>query len=135
VRSYEYYLGDRGWSAGAADAAIVFHSGPDRSGVVFHGRRGEYLHVYAEGFGTRLVVQRAALPEGPWSAPALLIPCAVPAGDASAFCREPAVHPELMDPLRPDELAITYDLDTPDTARRAERPLDYWPRLVRVAIP
>ncbi|UJR80086.1 DUF4185 domain-containing protein [Sandaracinus amylolyticus] len=129
-------LGERGWGEGAARR--VFGSGPHRGPVVRDPRGRGFLHVYAIGFGDRLEIQRADHPEGPWSAPRPLIDCELPEGDPDAYCAGPGIHVELFDPLRPDELVVSYSIGTlsPDgPERRARDPRGYWARVVRASLP
>ncbi|MDQ3033264.1 MAG: DUF4185 domain-containing protein [Myxococcota bacterium] len=127
-------FGEDGWGAGAPRR--VFGAGPHRSAVVNDPRGGGFLHVYAVGFGTRLELQRATAPEGPWSEPVVLAECELPADDPGAYCAGPVVHLELFDPMRPSELVVGYSVGTtsPDGAeRRARDRASYWPRVVRLA--
>jgi hypothetical protein len=125
-------LGDGGWGAGAP--VVVFGSGPHR-GPVLADPRGGFVHVYAAGFGGSVEIARSGRPEGPWSGPTTLLACELPAADPNSYCAGPIVHLELFDPLRPDEIVVSYAIGTtaPDgPARRAADPLAYWPRMVRV---
>ncbi len=133
----ELWDGDR-WSRDVdpREAAVVFDAGPWRSAVV-RLRDGRYLHVYTVGFGTRLEAHVARAPEGPWTSLGVLAECELPA-DPGAYCAGPVVHEELLDPLAPSTLAISYSVGstTPGWGDRArELPREYWPRLVRVRVP
>jgi hypothetical protein len=96
---------------------------------------GGFLHVYAIGFGREILATRAPAPEGPWSAPSVLLPCELPPDDPGAYCAGPAVQLQLYDPLYPGVLAVSYSVGTTasdgETRRRAD-PAAYWPRIVRV---
>lgn len=128
--------GERGWGEGTP--ARVFGSGPHRSAVLADPRGEGFLHVFAIGFGDRILVQRAPAPEGPWQEAVTLRACELPADDPDAFCAGPVVHRELGDPLEPDVLHVGYSIGTtaPDgAARRARDRTAYWPRIVRAALP
>jgi hypothetical protein len=94
--------------------------------------------VFAIGFGRELRVECADAPEGPWSAPAVLAPCDLPADDPGAYCAGPVVYRELADPLEPGWIVVGHSVGTtsPDgDARRARDPRAYWPRIVRLRLP
>lgn len=119
-----------GWSSDPREAAIVLRAGPERWDVA-QLPSGELVMVFAPGFGDELVVRRAPRPEGPWTAERHLVDCDLPPEDPEAFCREPQIHIEKMDPLRPDELVISYDVGTLDgDAHATLAPRAYWPRMV-----
>ncbi len=129
-------LGAGGWGAG--DPVPVFGSGPHRSAVVRDPRGAGLLHVYAAGFGTELRLHTAARPEGPWTSSVLLTRCELPADDPGAYCAGPQVHRELLDPLEPAMLVVSYSIGStsPDQdERRVRDPGAYWPRVVRVRLP
>lgn len=134
------FAGAAGWRPGldGAAGATVFESGPWISSVVPDAASGGLLHVYAIGFGTTLETHLAPAPEGPWAAGASIGPCALPSGDAHAFCAGPVVHEELADPTRPGEIVVSYGVAStaPSAgALSAARPEDYWTRLVWVGAP
>jgi hypothetical protein len=128
-------LGDRGWGEGAP--VRVFGSGPHRSAVVEDPRGSGFLHVYAIGFGTDLMITTASAPEGPWSPARVLVPCDLPPDDPGAYCAGPTVHRELLDPLAPSTLVVSYSVGTTaedGPSRRAADPAAYWPHVVRVSL-
>jgi hypothetical protein len=128
-------LGEGGWGIG--ETVHVFGSGPHRSAVIADPRGAGFLHVYAAGFGTELRMHVAARPEGPWSASSLLVPCELPADDPGAYCAGPQVHRELLDPMDPGTLVVSYSIGSTSAdqdARRARSPDAYWPRIVRVRL-
>lgn len=117
------------------DAETVFLSGPERSSLRWIPGLARYVHVYAPGFGDAIRIRTAEAPEGPWTNARELVGCDLPADDEEAFCGSPVIRLERMDPRRPAQLAITYDVSTlaPDReARVAADPEAYWPRLVFV---
>jgi hypothetical protein len=125
-------FGAGGWGAG--EPVVVFGSGPHR-GPVVRDPRGGFVHVWAAGFGRSIEISRAARPEGPWSAPTTLLACDLPRTDVDSYCAGPIVHLELFDPLRPNEIVLSYAIGTtaPDGRERREaEPLAYWPHTVRV---
>jgi hypothetical protein len=115
-------------SVRGSDGKTVFDAGPWVSSVTASGSL--LRHVYAVGFGTDLQMHTASAPEGPWSEGRTIARCALPAGDAQAFCAGPVVHDELADPTRPGEMVVTYGVGTLRPGERA--PTDYWPRLQRI---
>lgn len=128
--------GADGWGTGG-EPARVFGSGPHRGPVVRDPRGGGLLHIYAIGFGTDLMLTTAQRPEGPWGDARALVPCELPAADPDAYCAGPVVYLHLWDPFTPDTLVVGYSVGTTseDGERlRAERPGDYWPRIVRVPL-
>ncbi len=128
-------LGDAGWGEGAP--VRVFGSGPHRSSVVEDPIGRGFLHVYAIGFGSELLVSSAPAPDGPWSAPRRLASFILPADDPGAYCAGPTVHRELLDPLDPAALIVSYSVGTtsPDAfERRARSPSSYWPHVVRTRL-
>jgi len=136
--SYEYYSGFETWTGDNRTLSPVFAAGPHRSSVRFHHGSGRYVLVYARGFGTSILYRTSTTLEGPWSTPEQLVMCDLPADDAGALCGYPMLHPELADPMRPNELVVSYDIATlgPDgSALIEEDPVAYWPRLVRVELP
>lgn len=136
--SYEHFAGDGEWSSDIAEEVPVFESGPHRTAVRFHPGLDSYILLFAHGFGTQIEMRLAPSPEGPWTAPVVVADCELPASDPDAFCATPALHLELMNDWRPEQLAVTYDIGTlaPDAeARRAAAPAAYWPRLVRFELP
>ncbi|MCA9610048.1 MAG: hypothetical protein KC619_30840 [Myxococcales bacterium] len=127
--TWEHWTGG-GWSSDPSGAAIVLRAGPERWELA-QLPSGELVMIFAPGFANELLVRRAPRPEGPWSREQRLITCDLPAEDPEAFCREPQLHLEKMDPLRPDELVVAYDIGTLDGAARATLPpRAYWPRMV-----
>lgn len=128
-------LGDGGWGSGTPRR--VFGSGPHRSAVVEDPRGSGFLHVYAIGFGTDLMVSTASAPEGPWREPRILSHCDLPSDDPGAYCAGPTIHRELLDPLDPGALVVGYAIGTTseDSAeRRARSPEAYWPHVVRLRL-
>lgn len=135
-RSAWTVLGTGGWGVG--DPLAVFGSGPHRSAVVHDPRGTGYLHVYAAGFGRELRLHTAAAPEGPWSSSTLLAPCELPPDDPGAYCAGPQVHRELIDPMDPGAIVVSYSVGSTSEdqdARRAADPDAYWPRIVRLRLP
>lgn len=129
-------LGEGGWGVGAP--LRMFGSGPHRAAVVPDPRGAGFLHVYAAGFGRELRLNTAPRPEGPWTTSVLLLPCELPADDPGAYCAGPQVHRELLDPLDPGALIVSYSIGTTseDQAERRMRDPDaYWPHVVRVRLP
>jgi hypothetical protein len=130
-------LGSGGWGVG--DPVPVFGAGPHRSAVLRDPRGGGgFLHVYAAGFGSEIRLHTAPRPEGPWTASVLLVPCELPADDPGAYCAGPQVHRELIDPLDPGAIVVSYSIGSTSAdqdERRARDPDAYWPRLVRVRLP
>lgn len=127
-----------GWDGSSVDdAQPLFEAGPWRSAVT-QIADGRFVHLYAVGFGTRIEAHAAGAPEGPWTSLGWIADCDLPSDDGQAFCAGPAVHPELGDPLRPNELVVSYDVATTAAdweERRREAPEEYWPRLVRLVVP
>ena len=112
-------------------ATTVFSSGTWVSSVVRSA--GALRHVYISAFGSHLLTQSAAKETGPWTDSAQLAVCRLPSNDANAFCAGPIVHPEISDPTRPRELAISYQVGTQGASTGSLD--DYWPRLVWVEAP
>jgi hypothetical protein len=128
--------GSGGWGVG--DPVRVFGSGPHRSAVLRDPRGGGYLHVYAIGFGRDLRLSTAPQPEGPWTDSISLGRCELPADDPGAYCAGPQVHRELIDPLDPSMLIVSYSIGSTSSdqdVRRARSPDAYWPRIVHVRLP
>lgn len=136
--SYRYYAGPGQWAPDQAQGAVVFFAGPHRSSVRYLPLLGRYIHVFIEGFGDHIDYRLSDFPEGPWTSPETLAGCRLPPDDPDAFCGYPELHLELMDPFKPSEVALTYDVTTlaPDgQERRHADPAAYWPRLVRASLP
>jgi hypothetical protein len=108
--AYEYFAGDDGWSSELATAIPVVQSGRERGAVPYHPGLGSYVRVFSVGFSSTLEVRSAPAQQGPWTTSRMLVACELPADDPDAFCREPVLRPWLMDPLRPREVALTYDI-------------------------
>jgi hypothetical protein len=89
----------------------------------------QYVAVYMEGgiFGTILL--RLA-PEGPWSEPRRVYRCPEQDGPLKNFCYAAKAHPEL--PAAPDELLITYAVNSWDFWNLFKEARLYWPRFVRL---
>lgn len=129
-------LGTGGWGIG--DPVPMFGSGPHRSAVVPDPRGAGFVHVYAAGFGSELRMHTAPRPEGPWSASVLLARCELPEDDPGAYCAGPQVHRELLDPLAPSVLVVSYSIGSTSVdqdERRARDPDGYWPRVLRLPMP
>jgi hypothetical protein len=129
-------LGTGGWGVG--DPVPMFGSGPHRSAVVPDPRGAGFLHVYAAGFGGELRLNTAPRPEGPWTESVLLTPCQLPADDPGAYCAGPQVHRELLDPMEPSVLVVSYSIGSTSAdqdERRARDPDAYWPHVIRVGLP
>ena len=45
----------------------IFESGPHHTAIRYHPGLGEYVLIFAYGFGTDIFLRRAPRPEGPWS--------------------------------------------------------------------
>ncbi|MFO0682369.1 MAG: hypothetical protein U0234_09975 [Sandaracinus sp.] len=129
--------GQRGWGIGLA--APVFGSGPHRSAVVSDPRDpSRLLHLYAAGFGRELRLATAPAPEGPWTRAVTFAPCELPADDPGAYCAGPQIHRELLDPLDPHRLIVSYSIGSTSedqAERRARDPDAYWPRVVILRLP
>jgi hypothetical protein len=134
TRSAWQIFGAGGWDQGKP--ARVFGSGPHRGGVARDPRAGDsFLHIYAIGFGSSIELTTAPRPEGPWSPSHTLVACELPKRDPDAYCAGPVIHLELFDPMRPNELVISYSVGTTaaeQTELRRAHPEDYWPRVMRV---
>lgn len=129
-------LGSGGWGIG--DPVRMFGSGPHRSAVVADPRGAGFVHVYAAGFGTELRMNTAPRPEGPWTDSVLLVPCELPTDDPGAYCAGPQVHRELLDPMDPSMLVVSYSIGSTSadqSERRVRNPDGYWPHVVRVRMP
>lgn len=129
------FLDGAGGYGPLAEATTVFDSGPNRSSMRYVPGLDQIVHLYIAGFGDTVMMRTADRPEGPWSAARRLLDCDMPEDDAEAFCGSPAVRLERIDPRRPEQLAITYDVSTlaeDREARERARPSDYGPRFARV---
>lgn len=132
--AWEYFAG-RDWSPAADDAAVVFNSGPEQSAVRFVPGLDRWVLLFVAGFGSEVEIRTAPAPQGPWRAARRLVRCDLPPDDEQAFCREPVLHLDRMDPLRPDRLVVSYAIETladDGDARRRADPRAYWPRMVHV---
>jgi hypothetical protein len=103
-----------------------FASGPWVSSV--EARPTGFEHVYIEGFGHRLDTNTATDVTGPWSKGPSIGVCDLPGMDPKSYCAGPVVHPELADPLRPNERVVSYSIGS--TGARMGKATDYWARLV-----
>jgi hypothetical protein len=110
----------------ATQGAVLFGSGTWQSSLVRDS--GGLRHVYIADFGSSLESHVASAIAGPWSDGPRLAACHLPGADAKAFCAGPIVHPELADPTRPGELAVSYSIGT--TGPGTGTPRDYFTRLV-----
>ena len=131
--SMQLYAGQGQWitSTRASDAAVVFDSASWFSSVVARG--GGLEHAYIVAWGSTVQTHTASAPEGPWVAGANLAACDLPGDDGQAYCSGLVVHTELQDPERPGEQVMSYAVGTlakDQTARYADQPEQYWPRLV-----
>lgn len=129
-----YWAGDR-WAPTWDGERTGFDAGPWISAVTE--LDGAYIALTVIGFGSELRAARTGDFVDRWGAATNVARCALPSGDADAFCAGPVVHEELRDPLRRGVLPVTYGIGTtaPDRdARRAAQPRDYWTRLAFVDV-
>ena len=98
-----------------ASVALALRIGPWISSVVADPTRpGQLQHFFSAAFDRSLQLTTAAAPEGPWADHRTRAALAVPA--KPAFAAGPVVHEELANPTRPNEVVVSYDVDTTDTA-------------------
>jgi hypothetical protein len=121
----------------ASMAETVFDAGPWISSVL-PSPAGGFAHVYAASFGGSLETHTSTAVLGPWTSGPTLAACDLPTSDTHAFCAGPVVHTELMDPTRPSELVVSYQVGTtasvptPPAGTLADA---YGSRLVWVSLP
>jgi hypothetical protein len=131
----ELFSTQGGWisSTDATQGAVLFSSGTWNSSVV--GGGSAFQHVFIADFGNKLQSDTAMQPTGPWTSGPDLVACDLPSSDdPKSFCAGPTIHPELSDPTRPREWAITYGVGSSATGafNPPGAPSDYWTRLVWV---
>jgi hypothetical protein len=114
-------------SVRASDGAPQFDSGTWQSSVVQ--KQSGFQHLYIPEYGTSIATQSAPTLLGPWSDEGAGASCDIAIGDSEAFCAAPVVHPDLIDPMRPDELPVTYAVGTTRASPISDEK-SYWPRLV-----
>lgn len=110
------------WTVGEAD---LFPGAPEGS-VSF--RREQFVAIYSDGgLSADIVMRTAPAPAGPWSPARVIHRC--PEGKQGLMCYAGKEHPELA---QPDELVITYAVNSEDFAKVAREAWIYRPRLVRI---
>lgn len=137
LEDIELYAGDETWTRDPLAARPVLRSGPERWALRFHPGMGKYVMSFVPGFGNDVRLRTAERPEGPWTEDVRLTLCELPTDEPDSFCREPTLHPELVDPRRPNEIVLSYDIDSMSEGdlRRERDPEAYWPRLIRGTVP
>jgi hypothetical protein len=122
----------QGWSDQAADVVSQADGLASEFSVSkMPGRKG-YVVVYTEnGLSDRILARFAAAPEGPWSAPLLLYRCPEMTKDKGLFSYAAKAH---VWAACPDELLVSYCVNTWDFARLFREAKVYRPKFVRVRL-
>lgn len=106
--------------AAPAERKVVFEAGPQHD-VAFHPGLGLWVMVSVAGFGDTVFARTAPQPTGPWSEAVDIARCRLPDGDPAAFCDTARIVLPLGDPLRPQQVALTYRVDTTAEDRESRR--------------
>ncbi|UCF90624.1 MAG: DUF4185 domain-containing protein [Desulfobacterales bacterium] len=92
---------------------------------------GKYIAVYTEdGISGKIVARLAPQPWGPWGAPLTLHQCPEADWDPDYFCYAAKAHPAMA--IRPNELIVSYVVNSMDFERMAADARIYRPRFIRV---
>ncbi len=131
---------ERGWvptaEVGPGGPAFVIDDAGSECSLHWEPRLGAFVHVATYGFGaTTIGLRTAPRLTGPWSAPRTVY--RPPESDGPRpFVYAAKAHPELLG-ARPDEVVITYAVNSPDFAdllSEVGRETRYWPRVVAVPL-
>ncbi|WP_437203013.1 DUF4185 domain-containing protein [Planctomicrobium sp. SH664] len=92
----------------------------------------EFLLITTEsGLSPRVIARTSSQPAGPWSAPSLVYTSTETSRDKNLFCYAAKAHPTLS---TPDEVVISYVVNSFDFSQLTRDATLYWPRFVRVQI-
>lgn len=133
--AFEFWVeGESGgrWGAKPDNLLALFTPGVTESSVQFNAERGQYLCVTHYPFQPGVYVVSAPELTGPWSQPVKVyeIPELARNEDYHAYAMKS--HPELAE--SPDEMVITYVVNTSDFWGLFSDPDIYYPRFVRVKL-
>lgn len=117
-----------GWSARAADAAVVLHPVTDDFTIWRDGDVWRYIGTEPP-LSPRLIARAAPAPYGPWSDAKVLYECPEPKQDAKAMVYSAHAHPALS---APGELLVSYCLNSTDFWHMLSHAELYRARFVRV---
>jgi Domain of unknown function (DUF4185) len=133
--SYSYRTASADWSADPAKASPVTDGGAEMS-VRYNAFLGGYVAFYLPPFGSTIEMRTAKDPWGPWSAPAAVGQCELPAGSSQAFCAGAKQHVEL-DRDGGRNVVLTYNTNfyQDSFAMLKTHPTMYWPVLLDVSLP
>ncbi len=93
---------------------------------------GNYVAIYSEGIGGRILLRTAPALAGPWSEPRLIYRCPEMEWSRKIFCYAAKAHPEL--PAGADEVLITYAANSWNFWDLFTDARLYWPRFVRLKL-
>jgi hypothetical protein len=113
------------WKVGTEE--LFFGAGAEGS-VSRHGR--DFVAVYTEnGLSPRVMMRVAPSPSGPWGEARVVFECPEAAWDPSYLCYAAKGHPELSGP---EDIVMTYAVNSTDFGKMARDRRIYRPRFVRV---
>ncbi|MGA9872685.1 MAG: DUF4185 domain-containing protein [Rhodococcus sp. (in: high G+C Gram-positive bacteria)] len=87
--AYEYSAGDKGWTENVGDSVAVVREPVSEMSVAWNDTLQRYVMLYGNEVDRTIVGRTAEKPEGPWSAPKVLLNAVETAGGIYA----PYIHP------------------------------------------
>lgn len=130
--SWRFFDG-RQWVSDWTRAAPLFDGGATEMSVSWLPALGRYVAVYTRwGLSDLVLIRTSLVPEGPWSAPAVLYRCPDVAWNPRYFSYAGKAHPELAGSDR--ELIVTYATNSTEEKDHLGDLRIYWPRFVRATV-
>jgi hypothetical protein len=120
------------WQKDPRQATAIFPDKPPEGTVRWAPALGHFAAVYSEGLSGDIVLREAPDPAGPWSERRVIYHCPDSNRSKAYYCYAGKAHPELSGP---EELVITYAVNSNNFFDLFNDPLLYWPRFLRLKFP
>jgi len=130
--SFHFWCGDKGWTPRHAECATLFAPGVTESSIYRHAASGRYFTTSYDAMEGLFMLCAADAMEGPWRGPTTIFRVPLEAGDYRTIAYTLRIHPHLSG--SPDELAMSYVVNTSSLESVLARADLYFPRFVSIDI-
>jgi hypothetical protein len=120
------------WVEDYRDASPLFAEAPSEGSARWVPGLRRFAVVYSPDIFGDIVMRTAETPAGPWLDRRVIYHCQEGKRSRSYFCYAGKMHPELG---RPDELIVTYAVNSSNFSDLFNDAQLYWPRFVRLKLP
>ena len=130
--SWRFYAGNGPWASDAAQAVSIADDLVNEFSVdlISWAGREQFVLIQSEGgFGRRISIRTADRPEGPWPEPVAVYTVDELSKSRNYFTYAARAHNELSGP---DELLVSYVVNSTDFGEMVNRANIYRPRFIRV---